>query len=211
MSTQDVIVSLGVGIFSSIIATYIYDKMLRNKYKEPEYIIYDHSHYAKPIMNISDREMNRRRFFQMFLTLFSIYLIWASLYGPLLIKAGIFSNTLNLSNSNLAFFLKELNISISLVFDLKPIKWYCLGLSIILLIPSFYFKRMTAVFFLKIRNVFYEQTYEKWDLYRFYGLLIYIALLLIFNIFFISLFSFFNSITIGMVIILLFLVKANEK
>ncbi|WP_373034251.1 hypothetical protein, partial [Sulfurovum sp.] len=87
----------------------------------------------------------------------------------------------------------------------------CLAFSVLLLIPSFTFRKITALFMLNIRDNFYETTYKEWDLYRFYGFMVYLTILLIFNIFLISSFSFLYSVMLGAIIIGLFIAKAHEK
>lgn len=213
-NTVEIMSTIILGIVSSIVATFIYDNWIRNKANEPAYIFNNENDEINNIYHLSNREMNRRRIYKIFISIFSIYLIWASLYLPLVMKAGIFSNDLlDLKNTNLANYLKLFGImDISfLVLSLEKTKWICVIIGIFLYLPCMYIQSQISLIFVRIKNKFYKIDFKDWDIYRFYGLLIFVGILLIINIHLITLLSLVYSSLIAIIVILAIIIKANEK
>jgi len=207
-----ILITVVVGIPCSILAAYIYDNWFRNNTIEPAYMFNNDKKQVNTIYHISQREVNRKIGYKIFYILFNLYLIWASLYMPLIIKAGILAgDTLDLTNSNLLHILNWLGFNIEVLkVDLETIIWHCFVVSILLLVPSISFQSKVSSIFINIKNKFYDINNKDWDKYRAYGLLIFVTFILIINIFLITLFSLLHSIIFGIFIIGIIIAKANE-
>lgn len=210
----DVTGTLLLGVISSIFATFIYDNWLRNKTIEPAHVFNDKNENVNTTINLSKCEFNRRIIYRIFVSIFTVYLIWACLYLPLIIKVGFFSNdVLDLTKSNLAHFLRNFGVldTSFLIFNFLNTKWVCLFIAILLYLPCMFFQSKIAILLIKLKNNFYNIENRDWDIYRGYGLLIFSGILLLINIYLISLFSFLYSAIIAIIAILLIILKANER
>ncbi|MDY0121479.1 MAG: hypothetical protein RBR54_06005 [Sulfurimonas sp.] len=213
MSLESVFVSLILGLITSVMGTYIYDNIFRNKQYEPAYLFSEKFLFVKNSkknrIQGDKRKSNRQLAFDVFFVVFIMYLIWASLYIPLVIKAGIIQNTVDLSNSN---FVHIFGVSKEdLVFSLDSLKWVCLLMSIFLFFPALYIGTFFSRFFAHFKDQFYELTQRDWKIYRLYGIMIFITLLLAVEIYLISSMPFWNSLILATVVVVGFIVKANEK
>lgn len=216
MNVIEIIASLVISIIGGFIVIYIQDNWLRNKRKEKAYIFRHKLFYVKEdnyeFSTQDKRENNRKLVKQFFFIIFGIYLLWVVLYFPLVVKASLFQETVNLSKSNLSSFFAYINLPLeSYIFELSLFKWYCLSGAIFLLVPSLFFASKMALLFSNAKNQFYAITEVDLNLHRLYGFISFIALVLSINIYVIFTNSFFYSLGIGIMIIILFLLKANER
>lgn len=216
MNLTEIIISLIVSIIGGLIVIYIQDNWLRNMRKEKAYIFRNKFFYIQQIdQKLSDnakQEYNRKLFEQFFLIILGIYFLWAILFFPLVFKAHLLQETVNLSHSNFASFLNWINFPLdSYVFELSIVKWYCLLLAIFLLIPSLYFANKLAFLFINIKNQFYTISEKDLRIYRAYGFIIALALFLAINIYLIFTVSFWSSLLTATIIIAFFLSKAQER
>jgi len=210
MIIEDIAISMIGVLITSILATYIYDRWIRSSKVEPAYVFNGNTTNTEEVYLLSKKEMNRRSVYKIFYILFSIYLIWASIYLPLVFKAGFMSaGIVDLTSSNLSNLL-EIN-NASLVFNLEIVKWYCALLAILLLLPSMYIQSKVSYIFIKIKNQLYDINPNDWDKYRIYGLMIFTALILTINIYLITMLSPMYSAFIGIGAIVAIILKANEN
>jgi hypothetical protein len=213
MSLESVFNNLVLGLITSVIGAYIYDNIFRNKQYEPAYLFSGQFQFIKTIeknmIEDNKRKSNRQLASDIFFVVFTMYLIWVSLYIPLVIKAGIFSNIVDLSNSNFAHifgFSRE-----KLVFSFDTLKWVCLGISTFLFFPALYAGTVFSKIFRNFKDQFYELTEHDWKVYRLYGVMSFITLLLAIEIYLISTMPFWTSLFIAVIVVVGFIAKANEK
>lgn len=212
MNLEGILVSFIVNLISGVMVTYVYDNILRNKRNEPAYLFSDRLfvvNNAREYTTDNDkRKSNRQIALDVFFVVFTMYLIWASLYFPFVFKAGIISNVVDLSKSN---FVNIFDIShYHLILELKTLQWICLFAALVLYFPALYVGTIVSKIFIHFKDQFYEVTEQDWRKYRFYGVICFITFMLGLHIYFISTMSPWNSLTVAIGIVAAFIAKANS-
>lgn len=212
MDLENIIASLVMGLLTSVIGAYIYDNIFRNKGHEPAYLFSDRLFMVNNVReyttNNDKRKSNRQIALDVFFVVFTMYLIWASLYFPFVFKAGIISNVVDLSKSN---FVNIFDIShYHLIFELKTLQWICLFVAFVLYFPALYVGTIVSKIFIHFRDQFYEVPEQDWRKYRFYGVICFITFMLGLHIYFISTMPLWNSLTMAIGIVAAFIAKANS-
>ncbi|ATB69091.1 hypothetical protein SJPD1_0979 [Sulfurospirillum diekertiae] len=212
MHLDDILVSFIVNLISGVMVTYCYDNILRNKRNEPAYLFSDKLFIVNKnreyVTDNDKRKSNRQLALDVFFVIFTMYLIWASLYLPFVFKAGIIPNIIDLSKSN---FVNIFGISnYHLILELKTLRWICLFVALVLYFPALYVGTIFSKIFIHFKDQFYEVTEQDWRRYRFYGVICFITFILGLHIYFISIMPLWNSLTVAIGIVAAFIAKANS-